>query len=125
MMESFALNYAALGKRIVEYRKGKGMAQEDLALRAGISTATLSHIENGNRKPHIDTIGKIAWVLGVTMDDLFYESFPYARTLHETRVLELFEQCSPQRIKSLYEIMQSVNTIMDTEILNARQEDGE
>lgn len=59
-----------------EKRKSKGLTQKELGRLAGVSQTTISHIESGNYIPMIDTVLKIAAVLGVAVDELFTLSDP-------------------------------------------------
>ena len=58
----------AVGRKIRELR-GE-LAQEQLALTAGISTSTLSRIERGAYQPRLPTLRKIAAALGVPVSRL-------------------------------------------------------
>jgi transcriptional regulator with XRE-family HTH domain len=58
----------AIGQKIRELR-GE-LAQEQLALAAGISTSTLSRIERGTYQPRLPTLRKIAAALGVPIGEL-------------------------------------------------------
>jgi transcriptional regulator with XRE-family HTH domain len=53
-----------IGKSIRELRKLKKLSQEDLAQKAGITQAALSHIERGKR-PGESTMEKISTALSV------------------------------------------------------------
>lgn len=55
--------------RIKEIAKQKGMSMEDIAEKLGINRVSLSRNINGN--PTIETLNKIAHVLGVNIRDLF------------------------------------------------------
>ena len=60
--------------RIKKLREAKGMTQEELARKSGISRATISGLENGkNDAPSISTLGRIAFALGVKVGQLFSE----------------------------------------------------
>ena len=52
-------------KRIRELR---GMTQAEMAARAGIAAASISHFETGQRAPALDTLVKLADALSVTVD---------------------------------------------------------
>ena len=60
-----------LGKRIREIRKQKNISQMDLAYSIGMSMNTVSYIELGKIAPKIDTLNKIANVLGVDISEFF------------------------------------------------------
>lgn len=57
--------------QLKEKRKKAGLSQYQLSRLAGISQATISHIEIGNYIPMVDTALKIAAVLGVAVEELF------------------------------------------------------
>jgi transcriptional regulator with XRE-family HTH domain len=58
----------AVGQKIKQLR-GE-LAQEQLALMAGISTSTLSRIERELYQPRLPTLRKIAAALGVSIAEL-------------------------------------------------------
>lgn len=60
-----------IGNRIKEFRKTKGMTQEQLAEALGISFQAVSKWENNIAMPDITLVPVIARVFGVTTDDLF------------------------------------------------------
>ncbi|MEM1486367.1 helix-turn-helix transcriptional regulator [Oscillospiraceae bacterium PP1C4] len=62
---------AALGIRIRELRKARNISQEELGFKASISAAHLGQIERGLKKPTVDTLGKIASALGISIQELF------------------------------------------------------
>lgn len=55
-----------VGKAIKELRTSKKLTQTDLATSAGITQASLSAIENGNR-PSEETLNRLANKLGVSV----------------------------------------------------------
>jgi DNA-binding XRE family transcriptional regulator len=60
----------ALADRIKELRNQKGISQEELAHRAGLSRTGMGFLETGKRSPRLDTLMKVADGLGVTVDEL-------------------------------------------------------
>lgn len=57
-----------IGRKIKSLRAQKGMEAKKLAALIGIDAAHLSRIEQGKISVGIDTLGKIAYVLGCTID---------------------------------------------------------
>ena len=51
-------------------REGKGLTQEVLAKKAGISRAYLARLEMGRHDPHLSRLRKLARVLGVKISEL-------------------------------------------------------
>ncbi len=62
-----------LGKTIANLRKKKGLTQDDLSSKAGISYSTLAKLERGAiSAPSVFTMVDIARILGVTVDEIVY-----------------------------------------------------
>lgn len=59
-----------LGQNIKRIRETKGMSQGDISRALNMDRGYISRIENGFKNPTIDTLAKIAKVLGVGVDDL-------------------------------------------------------
>lgn len=62
---------SAFGRRLVELRKSKGITQESLAEKVGLSRRAVAYYETeGPRPPDGATLLKIAQILGVSVDQL-------------------------------------------------------
>ena len=59
-----------VGRNVARLRKGKGLTQEVIAERSGISQQYLSDLERGLRNPTIIRLYEIAQALGVSHVDL-------------------------------------------------------
>jgi len=57
-----------LGQRLSDYRKMKGLTQDDLAKNIGISRSSLAQIELGNRSIDVFEFRKMAMTLGFSLD---------------------------------------------------------
>ena len=60
-------------EKLISLRKSKGLSQEELARRCGVSRQTINAIEKGEYNPTIKLCRAICKVLGKTLDDLFWE----------------------------------------------------
>lgn len=60
-----------VGDRIRILRTEKGLSQEELAHRAGVSTSHIGKLERGEKNPSLSSIEKITNALGITLEDLF------------------------------------------------------
>ncbi len=77
-----------IGKRIEELRKQQGLSQKELSIMAGISAPGMSQIENGKRYPSLTTFARIARVLNISMQGLYYGD----RGTIESRLTKLEKQ---------------------------------
>ena len=57
--------------KIKELRKGRGLRQEDLARSCEVSRQTIIAIENDKYDPSLELAMKLAYVLGITVEELF------------------------------------------------------
>ncbi len=60
----------ALGRNIQKIRKQKGLTQEQLAEKLGITLTYMGYFEIGHRVPNLRMLCKIADVLGIKVKDL-------------------------------------------------------
>jgi transcriptional regulator with XRE-family HTH domain len=73
----------AIGRRILRYRKEKGMSATELAVKAGISRSYLSELENGtgnHKRVSAEALYAIGKALGVAMSELLGKPFITAPT---------------------------------------------
>ncbi len=60
-----------LARKLQKIRKSKGITQEELAEKIGVSTTWIGYIETGYRIPNLKMIYKIARALNVRVKDIF------------------------------------------------------
>lgn len=102
--------HAEVGQRIRSLRQKKGMLQEELARRAGLSPSALSNFEQGRRRTSLDWLRKISKALGVPMSELIPESRvrkPLAQNEEEEKLLALWRKLgSPELQDQLLEVIE-------------------
>ena len=86
-------------------RQSKGLSQGDLAKRAGLQPAAISHFETGERKPSFDNLIKLADALGVSMDHLFDRDTDLATTAIG-KLLRDFERLSRKDQEVIQDMVQ-------------------
>lgn len=57
-----------IGKKLQQLRKGRGLTQQQLAEKMGVTRATISNYEVGRRSPHISELERFAEFYGVGLD---------------------------------------------------------
>jgi transcriptional regulator with XRE-family HTH domain len=64
------INQEIIGTRIRKKRSERGLSQKALAEAVGVSPPAINRFEKGIKTPSIDTLAKLAKVLGVSTDFL-------------------------------------------------------
>lgn len=100
------------GRRVQEFRKRKGLTQEQLAEEIGKSVDTISNIERGFSSTRIQTAAAIATALGIELRDLFTTG---ARTDQERRredlsrvILKLVGEGDDEALEAISEVVNSI-----------------
>ncbi|MFY0406215.1 helix-turn-helix domain-containing protein [Solicola sp. PLA-1-18] len=65
--------HPAVGARLREVRRARGLSLSRLAAEAGVGKGTLSEIEGGTRNPTLETLYRLAGRLAVPLADLLAE----------------------------------------------------
>src|SRR6058998_774762 len=76
-----AITQQELGRRIRAAREARGMTQDEVAKRLGLSRPTVVQIEAGNRSVSSLELDKLAYLFGCDIRDLIAESFQEQDTL--------------------------------------------
>ncbi|EDK33891.1 helix-turn-helix domain-containing protein [Clostridium kluyveri] len=77
-----------IGENIKRIRTQKGLTQKELAKSIHVTPTTIQNYENNRRKPSVDTLDKIAKVLGVTINSFtFNYNFCYELLMRLIKVL--------------------------------------
>ncbi|MBC5788335.1 MULTISPECIES: helix-turn-helix domain-containing protein [Clostridiaceae] len=64
-------NNYSIGTRLRELRRSKGLSQEQLALRADITTAYLGQVERNEKNPTVVIMEKLCNALEISLSDFF------------------------------------------------------
>lgn len=80
----------SIGNRITKYRKEKGMTQEALAEKLGVSSQAVSKWENDASCPDVSLLPELCRELGITTDELLTGNSATVRMLpeHERKPLD-------------------------------------
>ena len=98
--------YKMIGKKIREERKRRGLTQEELAFKAGISVNFMGQIERATKKPSLDTLEKISSALGIDLKNLFEDVkyCPPEEDLMMKKIVNLLRGRSIAEKKLVYQI---------------------
>lgn len=82
-----------VGRKLQKIRKRQGLTQEQLAERTDLSATYIGMIERGIRIPSLDTFILILDELGVTADDVLYDTlkngYQTRMAMYEQKILKL------------------------------------
>lgn len=106
------LNYYEIGQRIRRFRKAHSLSQEELAEKVSISTTHMSHIETGNTKLSLTVLVDLAAVLGVSTDELLFDTAD-RRSAALTEIQSVLDACSPSQAKVIADIIRGTKTAID------------
>ena len=108
------IDYSVIGSRIRQYRLERGITQEDLAFHIKTSTAYISSIERGIKKPSLNKLTEISGVLGVTVNDLIYSSPDSSYSSFDRSLQYIMKMCTPEKQKIITKnIAEIIYTIIE------------
>jgi uncharacterized Tic20 family protein len=81
------MDKTAIAKKIIHFRKQKGITQEALSEVTGLNVRTIQRIESGEVDPRLYTLRSIADALGVNLEELLPE--PTQHELNQIAVLHI------------------------------------
>ncbi len=106
------MNYCKIGQKIRKYRKAKGLSQEALAEKIGISVTHMSHIETGNTKLSLPVFVDIANALDVQTDDLILDVCS-GRNFAEKELMQILDSCDTNQIRIILDIIKATKISLD------------
>lgn len=107
------MDYYELGQRIRKFRKARGLSQEQLAEKIGISSTHMSHIETANTKLSLPVLIDIAEALEVQTDCLLYANQQENVSTAIQSVVSILESCDAKQARVIAEIIKSAKQAMD------------
>jgi transcriptional regulator with XRE-family HTH domain len=97
LLQAFHMAQMSFAERLSEVRKKRGFSQEELAELLGTKGPAIGRYERGVAKPTIEVAGKLAKILGVSLDYLVGNTDQELDTNTLKRILEV--QKLPDDIK--------------------------
>lgn len=102
------VDYVAMGKRIRQARKKRGLTQAALGDKCCVSGAHIGHIENHQGKISLETLVGVANALNETLDSLLCDSLVASKPIFENELGELLSKASPRQVKLIKELAKVV-----------------
>jgi transcriptional regulator with XRE-family HTH domain len=107
-MNDISIDYTAMGNRMRTARKEKGYTQEKLAELIGVTTGHVGSIERGKAKIGLETFVRICRVLGVTPDQLLFDSAFQPKTVTNHEMAELLNRATPAQLKKAVKLVETM-----------------
>lgn len=107
------MDYFEIGQRIRKIRKARGLSQEQLAERIGISTTHMSHIETANTKLSLPVFVEIATVLEVQTDSLLYDEPRESINNAIDEIVAILERCDAKQARIILDIAKATKQSLD------------
>ncbi|RUL47224.1 helix-turn-helix domain-containing protein [Lysinibacillus antri] len=97
-----------VGERIRNFRKERGLSQEELAHQASLHNTYIGQLERGEKNATIESLYKITNALGITLEELFHntQTGPKANSLEITQIISLLENKSKKDQHTLLQLLE-------------------
>lgn len=103
-----AVDFNIIGKRLKEARKKKGLTQEQLVEKMGVSIAYLSKVETGKIHINLERLSEICGILGVTEGEILNGVSNHSEKYLHSEFYDLLKSSSPKKQKLAYKILQAI-----------------
>ncbi len=97
-----------IGSRIQEIRNKKGITQDQLSEKVGISSKYLSSIERGKENPTLKTILKLARSLDVKPDEFFTHLEIEDPAKRKSIIIEMLDEADADQLKLAYKVLSAM-----------------
>jgi len=97
-----------IGSRIQEIRNKKGLTQDQLSEKVGISSKYLSSIERGKENPTLNTILKLTRSLDVKPDEFFVHLEIEDPAKRKSIIIEMLDEADADQLKLAYKVLSAV-----------------
>ena len=106
------VDFMLIGRRVKEIRKQLHVTQAQLAEMTDLSISYISHIETAQKKASLESLVRIADVLGITVDELLNGNQLNNPTEYQTDIDLVMADCTPSEKRLMYEIIQATKVIL-------------
>ena len=101
-----------IGNRLQKLRTNLGISQEQVALRAGITTTYYGQIERNLKNPTVHVMEDICSALNISLEEFFQTKvLEYSHDLMTERILLQLQTCTEAERIAIYNIIQSFRPI--------------
>ena len=104
----------SFGKHVRSLRKARGLTQEVIAERSGLSADTIRRLEHGSFSPSLDTLSKLCAGLDLRLSTLF-ESFELGETDECRELIDLVVTRRPGDVRFVASVTRVLLDKLDEE----------
>lgn len=117
------INFRIIGLRIQETRRRKRLSQAELAEQVDLSVSYISHIERAKKQTSLESLVKIANVLGVTADLLLNGNQSFDQKEYMIELVDLLNDCDAYEKRVIYETVCTLKkSLRDNRYLRYKEE---
>ena len=98
----------SIGQRISQYRKQKGLTQEQLSEMVGLTPHHLSAIERGASGVRIEILVQMINIFGCTADDIFCDVIDSGYKSRASRISDQLEHLSPEKRDKVLDVLETL-----------------
>ena len=111
----------AFASKLTEIRKSRNLTQQELAKKAGVGISQMRRYEKGSSSPTLEVIKNLALTLGVSTDELIFETNERiaASRILDKELLRQFETVSSLTSRDI----DAVKTVLESIIIKNRIEE--
>ncbi len=111
----------AFASKLTEIRKSKNLTQQELAEKVGVGISQMRRYEKGSSSPTLEVIKNLALTLGVSTDELIFETSERvaASRILDRELLRQFETVSSLTSRDI----DAVKTVLESIIIKNRIEE--
>lgn len=106
------IDYHKLGDRIKQYRKMRGLSQEELAEITNSSKNHIGYVETAKRSVSLVMLVRIANALNVSVEDLLFDSLKMVNSGVVVRFNQVLSRCSAEKADMLFDILKSIELVL-------------
>ncbi len=98
----------SIGRRIQQYRKKKGLTQEQLAEKVGLSTNYISAVERGVNALNLDKLVEVINILECSADEIFADVLNNGYEIKTSLLTEQISKLSKIEQERIFAVVQTL-----------------
>lgn len=108
-----SLSKKSFGALIRKFRLKNGYTQQQLALKIGIQTKSISFIERGINYPSPENIFKLAQVLNISLDEYIFGYCKFDPTINNDEINSMFNSLSNEDLHFMITMLKTIYGLLN------------